>query len=389
MCRFYQHRCFDEHGNYNVPLIRGYVLEQLQHVKRHSSPGIPFAVWGSTNGDILDNPEAIEVLVSMVIDRLKWLGARPLDADYSERIELVQKRLVDAVRIFVKQEPHKRSKIDAKRWRLIWSISLVDQVVERFLWSAHTKHEILHWDHIPSKPGMGSSDEQIASLVRQIECLRGPSSSGALCDRDAIASDMELSEWLLFCGLVSCLIEYDYPLDSDFWRTSYSRHRLAVTPVVCLSNGKLFRTELPGLMLSGRFVTSFLNSRVYTFLTSLRGEEGVCMGDDTIETNRTGMNADQIQAFYAMFGLPTEIGLCTNIDGLEFCSMLFRTKPDVTASPVRWARTFYRLLSGFKFRDGEYHVPSEAVEQFKFETRNMVQEWKDKVYPFLARFIRA
>lgn len=353
-------------------------------MKRSSSPGLPFTSFGTTNAHILDSEEAFTILVEVVLQRIKRLANLDFDQDYSDRRFLLEKRLVDLVRIFVKQEPHKKSKVEAGRWRLIWSISIVDQVVERFLWSMQTKREISLWEDLPSKPGMGASDEQIRSLAHQIARLNG--SGGGLCDRDVVASDMELAEWMLFCGMVSCLIEYDYPLESDFWRLHHARHKLGCRPIVCLSNGRLYETLEPGLMLSGRFITSFLNSRVYAFASALRGEYGMCMGDDTIESNRTGMAEEEIHGFYIDLGLPTEIGLHDSVEGLEFCSLLFRTDgTEVTASPKRWMRTLYRLLSSAKLSDGVHRISSEAAEQFLFETRNMPQDWQDEIVPLIQK----
>jgi hypothetical protein len=300
--------------------------------------------------------------------------------------------LVDLIRIFVKQEPHKRSKIEAGRWRLIWSISLVDQCVERVMWTVHTKREIKCWETIPSKPGMGSSDEQIAALAEQIAEIRNAKTggvNGSLVDRDVVASDMELAEWLLFCGLMSCLKEYDYPIDSDFTRIHFARHKLGCRPLVVLSNGMVYETLIPGLMLSGRYVTSFMNSRVYVFGSFLRGERAMCMGDDTIESNTTDMTEEQIQHFYETMGLPTEIGLHALVEGIEFCSLQFYRRPNgtVTAFPKRWMRTLYRLLSSAKDSGGTYRVSGEAMEQFRHETRNMSQEWKDTIGDLLLDLV--
>jgi hypothetical protein len=336
--------------------------------------------YGSTNAAILDDPRLLQILVELVLERIRVLASLPFDHDYNDRRAALESRYVDLIRIFVKQEPHKKAKIEAKRWRLIWSISLVDQLVERFLWTSQTKREISCWESIPSKPGMGSSDEQIESLAKQVaglRCAKIGGVSGSLVDRDVVASDMEVAEWMLFTSLVSCLLEYDYPVDSDFWRLHFARHKLGCRPLIVLSNGTIYETLLSGLMLSGRYVTSFLNSRVYVLCSTLRGEEAMCMGDDTIESNVTDMTELDISRFYLLLGLPTEIGLHARVEGVEFCSLEFYRTPGggLTAYPKRWMRTLYRLLSGAKFIDGVHRVSSEAMEQFRHETRNMSGEW--------------
>jgi hypothetical protein len=367
------------------------VILMIQLVKRKSSPGIPFVAYGSTNEKILDNPVAFEALVRAIVRRIKRLVKIPLDHNYDNRRSLMEEDLADLIRLFVKQEPHKEAKVLANRWRLIWSISLVDQVVERFFWNTHAKREIAMWEIIPSKPGMGAADYQLKSLGLQVEGLiryrrrKNPSArNGPLCDRDVVASDMELAEWMLFSGVVSMLIEYDYPLESDFWRGQYARHKLGCRPIVSLSNGEMYETLNPGLMLSGRFVTSFLNSRVYTFISALRGERAMCMGDDTIESNVSDMSEAEIERFYELVGLPTEIGLRDTLEGLEFCSLLFHKDGDnIVAHPKRWGRSLYRLLSGAQFLDESYALSSEAVEQFEYETRHMPEDWQVVVYPLL------
>lgn len=373
--------------------LREYIGTLLMHVKRKSTPGIPLCVIAKENKDILDDPETTKLLVSLVVLRLQRLAKLPLDASYEDRYASLRDRLVDLVRVFVKLEPHRKGKVIAKRWRLICSISLVDQMVERVIWHMQAKREILRWDQIPSKPGMGSSDDQIASLYLQVESLKGimreSTDHPPLVDRDAIASDMQLKEWLLFSAQTSCLIEYDFPVDSDFVRIAHARHKLATRPVFMLSNGVVLTTKLAGLMLSGRYVTSFHNSRGYVFCSAMRGERALCMGDDTIETNLSDMSESEIIEFYESIGMPVEVTTHEDTEGLEFCSMTFaRTDDGMTARPKRWQRTLYRLLSKAKRRsDGTFEIAREAYDQFAFETRNMDSSWAHRLYGVLEGYV--
>jgi len=83
--------------------------------------------------------------------------------------QLVKMGWCDPVRLFVKQEPHKLIKVITKRFRLISSVSIVDQLVERVLFGVQNRKEIDSWQLIPSKPGIGLTDEMARSVYNNVK----------------------------------------------------------------------------------------------------------------------------------------------------------------------------------------------------------------------------
>lgn len=367
------------------------MVHHLQFLKRDASPGVPFCELHRTNAGLIEDPKAVSMLVEAVVDRMKRL----LDADFTEDrwTDVVDRRLSDPVRIFVKTEPHKRSKIDSERYRLIWSISVVDQLVERCLWYAHTKTEISSWEDLPSKPGMGLDDEGLSKLASQIACLAA-SSGMKIADRDVHGSDMQVSEWLMLTAHLSTWLQYTWlPADSDWFRIHRARHRAGVRPVLVDGDGRVYTTDVPALMCSGRFITSFMNSRIYTTLSLLRGESSMAMGDDTIETNMTSLTQPQGEKFYAGFGIPVDfnlIDLGADESCVSFCSSSFKFKRTARgiefagATPENWVRSLTRLIHKISVaEDGSLIAPVQEVDQFAYEMRNMPSDFRQRVYSLL------
>lgn len=91
-----------------------------------STPGItPLTAYGTTLGEILGydgeafDPERVSILRMYVLGRVKSLLADDVDSD--------------PIKLFVKQEPHKISKLEEGRLRLISAVSIVDTMVDRML----------------------------------------------------------------------------------------------------------------------------------------------------------------------------------------------------------------------------------------------------------------
>jgi uncharacterized protein YjhX (UPF0386 family) len=283
--------------------------------------------------------------------------------------EIIDSRLGDPYRIFVKGEPHKQAKAKAKRWRLIWASSIVSQMVERFLYYGVTKDEIERWHYIPSKPGMGSSDEDQARIVEQLSELMNPPlddlMSRLLAFSDVNGWDLSVKRWTEICAEFSYylqLVAAGYEADCDYFRICMANNIVNTRPVALLSDGSLLLLAINGLMLSGRFVTSWLNSRVRVFLVALRGENGFAMGDDCVEGS---LSTYDVASYYACLGYPGEASTLTSVEGVEFCSLYFTKKDGVwNGLPQNWARTLFRLLA-------KTRLPPEEVEQFLFEVRHV------------------
>lgn len=294
----------------------------------------------------------------MLQDRLHRLSERGACRNASAE-DLVRAGLVDIVRTFVKQEPHKRAKLDSQRYRLIFVVSLIDSLVERVLYQKRTKFEVAHWQDIPSKPGMGATDEALAALRRNIERLLR---EGGLLDTDIKGWDWQLKWWIAYCAFYANMIRMGVRPGTTYFEIAFNREVSALRAVFSLSDGQLFVLLHASIMLSGRFVTSFFNSSCRSFAATLAGSLSMCMGDDCCE----GVPEDQVNdvlSCYASFGYEgkMEHNFSTSPEEVIFCSCRYYAD---TAEPVNWLRMLYRYISSNKLSLAHY-------VQFAFEVRHL------------------
>lgn len=306
-----------------------------------------------SNGELLGIARAVvEDLAVERLERLEkvdlaWL--RTLSAT-----ELVSYGFTDPVRVFVKNELHGDVKIQQGRMRLIMSVSVVDQLVERVLNSAQNQSEIRIWEHIPSKPGLGLHDEGLASLESQIRSLGSPQSS------DITGFDWCVSQWWL---------DFDAKVRASLSGDQNSMHLKRACclglSVIVFSDGVVWEQTLRGVQKSGSYNTSSTNSRIRAALAMLvrwcdSCEEGavIAMGDDAVEARGP---EDPVSA-YAEFGF--KLKEVSTVD-IEFCAYRFDLRGGYF--PVRWQKMLANLL-WTKPRD-EVHA-QELLVALEYELRH-------------------
>lgn len=282
-----------------------------------------------TNGDLLK--VARQTLVDLAVERLERLE----EADYDEMLKLSAEQLVDRgfcdpVRVFVKNELHSELKVAQGRMRLIMSISVVDQLVERVLNAAQNQAEIRVWEHIPSKPGLGLHDEGLASLEAQIKKLSRPQSS------DITGFDWCVSQWWLdFDAVVR------ERLSGDVSGMHLKRACCLGLSLIVFSDGEVWAQTKRGVQKSGSYNTSSSNSRIRSgcsYVVAWRSGEDpevMAMGDDAVEEE----SADDPVGAYALLGFKLKEVSTT---ALEFCAYAF----DLCGGffPVRWHKMVASLL---------------------------------------------
>lgn len=303
----------------------------LQDVNRDSSPGMPFIAMGC-----VDNVTALTRYPEQVKEAV-WQRLLVLTFGNVERmnaVQLVQSGAVDPVRIFVKNEPHNLLKVKQGRMRLISSVSLVDQLVERILMSQQNKAEIDSWHKIPSKPGMGLNDEGLEMIYDYV--AKWPNKYEA----DISGWDFGLQAWEMLweadvraelAGMVGSL--YHKAIRARVWCEANS--------LFMLSDGSLIAQTVPGKRCSGSYNTSAGNSRCRVMLGYLVGAPQImAMGDDSVE-----VGTEEHRIKYEKMGHIIKT-FAPSTNGFEFCSMRIEKTNDgrVTGVPVNWSRSFYRLL---------------------------------------------
>jgi len=283
----------------------------------------------------------------LILDRLEVLlgdvvGVTP--------VGLVSLGACDPVYVFIKDEPHKRDKLDKERYRIISCVSILDTLVERVLYTLQNKTEIDHCDYMSFKPGMGLHDEGKMTLFewfKQCESRFEPAST------DVSAWDWSVRSWMLEDDAIYriCVAGGE---DTGWARLVINQHYCISNKVFVLPTGEMFGQTEGGVLPSGCFNTSSTNSHMRHMLAShvqlvlddftewSRGE-GAQMGDDAVERYVDGMDDEYRNLGFTVKGVtrcPTGV--------YSFCS----TTWDNTwaGEPEGWRKTLFRYLSKDKTR---------------------------------------
>lgn len=311
------------------------------------------AALGGTNEDVIKS--WADTIASAVVERIRVLAELGPKAASMTPEQLVKCGACDPVRLFVKQEPHSQDKILAGRFRLICSVSLIDQVVERVLFGPQNRIEIASWTSCPSKPGMGLDDIGIEKITREVRRQLGA---------DIAQTDISGWDWSVQSWEQDAEAEMRIRLSNLDPKSLYAsaiRARMIVSglSVFVLSSGKLFSQLRRGVMKSGQYITSSSNSRIRILASKIvRSLWAIAMGDDCLE--KITVHPNIAKQRYADIGHTVKEFKTFDGETFAFCSTLFRNGK---GEPQNWHRSLYRLLS---------HSPitKEFEMQFCYEMRH-------------------
>uniref|UniRef100_A0AAU8EJF3 RNA-dependent RNA polymerase n=1 Tax=Rice drawf polerovirus TaxID=3229777 RepID=A0AAU8EJF3_9VIRU len=323
--------------------------EAIHSLQLDAGVGVPMIAAGwPTHRGWVEDPERRGVLARLTYDRLLKMSQASAAGTPTE---LVKEGLCDPIRLFVKQEPHKQSKLDEGRYRLIMSISLVDQLVARVLFQAQNKSEIALWRAIPSRPGFGlSTEDQVHDFMEVLASTVGCSAEevcsqwrSLLVPTDCSGFDWSVSDWMLEDDMA---VRNALTINCN----ELTKHMRAVwlhclsNSVMCLSDGTMLSQEYPGVQKSGSYNTSSTNSRIRVMAAYHCGASwAMAMGDDALEAPDTDLSK------YKDLGFKVEVS-----GELEFCSHIFKA-PDL-AIPVNANKMLYRLIHGYNPECGNHEV---------------------------------
>lgn len=278
----------------------------VKRLDMKSSPGIPYCFEKTTNGS--------------------WLGWNGVECDAIQKQRLwydVQNVLRgsydNVLRAFIKQEPHKRAKIDSKRWRLIMAAPLAVQVAWHMCFDFMNDLEIEKAYTIPSQQGL--------VLVSGGWKLFSDSwkARGLTCGLDKSAWDWTACDWMLKLDL-----QFRYRMGRGAamsrWLT-YAEilyRQMFEECLIQFSNGDTYRQCVPGIMKSGCVNTISTNSHCQVFLhmaaSILAGVDmyplPVACGDDTLQHPTHCEDLDP----YKVFGIAVK----SVSDTMEFMGHEFR-----------------------------------------------------------------
>lgn len=336
------------------------------NVNLKASPGVPLSIFGQTNGAVLGTHQ--EFVVWAVVERIEALSKVDLSSSSYTPKELVELGYCDPVRLFVKQEPHAMRKIKEGRFRLISSVSLVDQLVERLIFGPQNQLEIQRWRNIPSKPGMGLSlYEQAISIWRELQTYhdRHPAA-----EADISGFDWSVQSWELWADLAIRMELGDF--GSKLRRAAMSRFYCFMNSVFQLSDGTLVEQGLPGLMKSGSYCTSSTNSRVRCLMAELIGAPWcIAMGDDSVEGYVRGAKERYLELGHRCKDyIPCETDSEGALRRVNFCSHELSEEGFWLTS---WPKTLFRFLCS----------PKPEVEDLEAEL------WGCPQWPRIKRYVTA
>lgn len=298
------------------------------------------------------------VIERIILERLNLL--LHFDCDEDDPWELVRKGLVDPVKLFVKCEPHKVSKLSEGRVRLIFSMSLVDNVIARLLFANQNVAEIEAWADIPSKPGMGLNDEGLDKIYSSVV----ENSSGGLMEVDIRGWDWSFQE----IDFIEDLKRRTFLNNGKgtFWeRIARSHYHCVARKVMCLSDGSLIQQSVPGVMPSGWYNTSSTNSAVramnhyHAALSEGVSPWCIVMGDDSVERY-----VPRVEDHLKSLGKTCSLINKVDKDRFEFCSTDFVNGKGI---PVNVDKQLMNLLCSVP---KDYFEALDRFEQFMYEMRH-------------------
>lgn len=244
----------------------------LEGIDMKSSPGYPYCVRAPTNRDFLKADEngvipkqSVTMLWEMVSGRLESLLNGESSADY--------------IRLFIKPEPLKEKKLETHRYRIIASVSIVDQIIDHMLFDDMNQTMYQAWDQVPSKVGWSPYVGGWKFMPK----------------KTWLAIDKSSWDWTVQLWLIDLTFKLRQRLcqnmNNRWLQVATMRYRsLYVSPLYITSAGVILRQRKPGVMKSG-CVNTIADNSIMQYLLHLRAchDSGtkpsgfMSMGDDTLQ----------------------------------------------------------------------------------------------------------
>lgn len=231
-----------------------------------SSPGYPWLLQHTTNSAMFEVKEGVPSERSLI---MVWNVV-------SERL---RNREADPIRLFVKPEPHKEKKLANRAYRLISSVSVIDQIIDGLLFGAMNQKIIDNYIEVPGKVGWSPyvGGWKIMPVFGNVSL-------------DKSAWDWSVNSWIVqeVAGLREDLCDNltDEWIELATWRYK----ALYESPMFVTSGGLLLKQKQPGVIKSGCFNTIIDNSIAQDLLhVRVCVESGfpigelASMGDDTTQ----------------------------------------------------------------------------------------------------------
>lgn len=345
----------------DVSALRELVGKYADSVNPDASSGYPMMRLAGKKGDLLKAHK--DFVVECVCRRVMLYAQEDTKLYDLDPRELVMNGFVDPVAVFVKKEPHEVRKIGGRE-RLIASVSVVDELIARMLFSSQNRAEIQHWFECPSKPGIGFTDDMMLKVCKWIKTQYAEGT--VLADSDVSAWDFSVKEWQFVADALRRTLMINWRGDDSakklFQRMASAHHYCMTHSVFVLGDGTLYEQLGGGWMKSGSYVTSSTNSFCRVLLSTLAGASpgrSIAMGDDCIEevSENAGKRCRELGFQLKQYNL-SEKG-----EELEFCCHRFSASGRIERLKIE--KSLFALLHK------SWSV--EAEEQFRWEFRHSAQ----------------
>lgn len=339
-------------------LERGLRREDVEKVmktqKRDSGPGLPWTLLGRSKGEVIDQHG--DLVVDATMELIEKLSTTKVGELPSDPVELIKQGWVTPLKVFVKNEPHSKEKLDTGRLRIIVAVPLHVVLAETLVFGVQNGVEINHWDQIPSAPGIGLAiDEHLEIMWKRTE---NKLKNGELAEADISGFDFSLTEKMFELDGRRRIIAAGAEDNVKFTNLVQNLHHIMTHNVFTTSDGKMYAQIHGGIMKSGRYVTSSTNSFIRVLLACAAGSrETIAMGDDSLET----YDAEAVKR-YEKLGLKVKFyKRCS--DTFEFCSHTFANGRAWPSNPGKMA---FNLLN----QRGKNHQERVTLfQQWAFEMR--------------------
>lgn len=332
-------------------------METLNH---KATPGFcDLARYGNSVGEILGfdgvgyDKERLHLFETAVRYRIRSLCSGVLSAD--------------DIKVFVKQEPHKASKIALGRYRLISAVSMIDTMIDRMLFGPLMKEVLAAAGKTPVMIGW-------VPVLGGYRLVRTLIPGRALCI-DKSAWDWSVPHWMTRCWLdiVLGLCNGSPPFWEDLVRARF--RILFETAIFRFEDGTRVRQEVPGIMKSGCYLTILLNSigqlLIHYIVQHRRGDDPLdgqplCIGDDTVQNM-----PNDVEAYVRGIG---DLGFTVKEvriqNWIEFAGFMI----DSTTWPVYWQKHLYTLQ----------YCPDDTLEETLYSYQMLYAK-----EPVMLRWIQA
>lgn len=290
--------------------------------------------------------------------------------------ELVEHGFRDLVSPFIKQELHPPRKVAKGAWRIVQCVSLVDQLIERILYTRAVLAVKTQYPESDAVVGIGFTDSMCAEFHAEARLALGPD----LKATDVAGWDRSLGQgWVLEAAeSIIRSATRTYPA----WETAVRNHAWIITnPAFIVPDGQKHAVVVrpkPGGMLSGSFMTTMFNTLARLDVSDAAGSlRCKAAGDDALERFTPGY--DYIKA-YADLGFEIRESTTKTPGVFEFCSHEYRDSQPSAARLVSWRKAVM----------GYFSRRVNTIEQFSailHELRHNVDEIKF-LYPYLETRFR-